>query len=239
MLRSAKQLSSFSLQGIDDDLGKVDDLYFDDAEWRVRYFVVKTGGWLSEKRVLLSPVALTGAPQDNDVIHLDLTTEQIRNSPEIDLANPVSKQKEVDLHTHYGWAYYGYGGVGSMEKRPPYPPSSETAGDGNEDPHLRSIDEVTGYRIRATDEEVGHVEDFIVDDTTWEVRFMVVDTAALWFGKKVLISPQHIAWVKWADQQVGLHLPKDRVKDMPEWDGSSPLEADEEEGLSRPASYVI
>lgn len=239
MLRSGKQLSSFSLQGTDDDLGSIDDLYFDDAEWRVRYFVVKTGGWLSGKKVLLSPTALTGAPEDNDVIHLDLTTEQISNSPDVDLAKPVSRQMEVDLHTHYGWAYFGYGAMGGMEKQPPYPRSGETAGDQTEDPHLRSMDEVTGYRIQATDEAVGHVEDFIVDDTTWAVRFMVVDTAPLWFGKKVLISPQDIAWVKWADQQVALHLPKDRVQDLPEWDGSSPLDADQEETLTRSASYVI
>lgn len=239
MLRSARQLSSFNLQGIDDDLGKIDDLYFDDAEWEVRYVVVKTGGWLSEKRVLLSPIALTGGWEDNDVIHVDLTTEQISSSPDIDLAKPVSRQKEVDLHTHYGWAYYGYGGVGSMEKHPPYPRSEETTDEKIEDPHLRSLNEVTGYRIQATDDAVGHVEDFIVDDRTWRVRFMVVDTAALWFGKKVLASPQDIAWVKWADQQVGLHLPKDRVKDLPEWDGSSPMEADEDESHTRPASYVI
>lgn len=239
MLRSARRLSSFSLQGIDDDLGRVDDLYFDDSEWKARYFAVKTGGWLSGKRVILSPIAFTGVPEDNDVIHLNLTTEQISSSPDIDLPKPVSRQKEVDLHSHYGWAYYGYGGVGSMEKQPPYPCPDENRGEQSEDPHLRSMNEVTGYRVQATDEAVGHIEDFIVDDATWEVRFMVVDTAALWFGKKVLISAEHIAWVKWADEQVGLHLPRDGVKDMPEWDGHSPLEADQDETLTRPASYVI
>ena len=60
------------------------------------------------------------------------------------------------------------------------------------DVHLRSANKVTGYRIGATDGDIGHVEDFIIDDETWEIRYMVVDTQNWWPGKKVLVAPQWI-----------------------------------------------
>jgi len=71
-----------------------------------------------------------------------------------------------------------------------------------DDPHLRSTRQVTGYHIHATDGELGHVEDFIVDDENWAVRFLVVDTRNWLPGKKVLLSPQWIERVEWADSSV-------------------------------------
>ncbi|MEX0790092.1 MAG: PRC-barrel domain-containing protein, partial [Actinomycetota bacterium] len=107
MLQSAEELTGARLQAIDGEIGPLEDLYFDDFEWKVRYLVANTGGWLSGRRILLSPLALTGAPDANSHIQMNLTTRQIESSPPIDSAKPVSKQQEVDLHNYYGWHYYG------------------------------------------------------------------------------------------------------------------------------------
>lgn len=224
MLRSAEELRGYSLHAIDGEIGTIGDLYFDDSEWRIRYFVANTGNWLSGRRVLLSPLALTGAPESG-VINLNLTVDEVRNSPHIDTAKPVSRQQEIDLHTHYGWIYYRFGN-GPVPSSVPLGSGASLEGkpDHAGDPHLRSAKEVTGYGIRTSDGEFGHVEDFLIDDNTWAIQSMVVDTAPLWLGKKVLIAPRWIREVDWTERRVSLALFQQEVKNAPEWDGSLPVD---------------
>lgn len=232
MLQSAEELRRARLHAIDGEIGPLEDLYFDDFEWKVRYLIANTGGWLSGRQILLSPLAVTGAPDANSHIHMNLTTKQIEDSPPIEADRPVSKQQEIDLHNHYGWNYYGFGpGVGGMYAAGETPGPPRDNGNRAGDPNLRSIKEVTGYRIRATDQKLGHVEDLIVDDTTWEVRYMVVDTAPLWFGKKVLISPLWVQEVDWSDRSVEVALSSDDINDAPEWDGETPIDPDYDDKL--------
>ena len=58
MLRSAKQMFGYAIEARDGRIGKVEDFYFDDTAWRVRYLIGETGGWLTRKAVLISPAAL-------------------------------------------------------------------------------------------------------------------------------------------------------------------------------------
>ncbi|HEX2149089.1 MAG TPA: PRC-barrel domain-containing protein [Actinomycetota bacterium] len=232
MLQSAKELRDCTLQAIDGEIGPLEDLYFDDFEWKVRYLTANTGGWLSGRRILLSPLGLTGAMDANSYLHMNLTMEQIRNSPEIDEAKPVSRQQEMDLHRYYGWNYYGFGpGASGMYTLARGARGEDSTDRRAGDPNLRSVREVTGYGIRTTDDDLGHVEDFIVDDTTWEVRYMVVDTAALWFGKKVLVSPLWAREVDWSRRSVQVSLSADDIKRAPEWDGLTPIDQDYDEKL--------
>jgi hypothetical protein len=57
MLRSMKDLHGFRIGATDGDIGTVQECYFDDVSYTVRYVVVDTGGWLGERKVLLSPIA--------------------------------------------------------------------------------------------------------------------------------------------------------------------------------------
>lgn len=245
MRRAAKELLGYRLQGIDGELGDVEDLYFDDSKWRIRYFVVNTGSWLSGRRVLLSPLALTGVPRDDRRINVALTTDQVRNSPDIDLHRPVSRQEEIDLHTHYGWMYYGFGGLPMEIPRVAVPDDRARAPEPPKDPadrHLRSVKEVTGYRVSATDGNLGHVEDFVVDHATWDVAYLVVDTAPLWMGKKVLIFPGLVEDVDWGGRAVALGLTQDQIEQAPEWDGSYPVEpryGDKLQAHYNRLSYVV
>jgi hypothetical protein len=85
------------------------------------------------------------------------------------------------------------------------------------DPHLRSIAEVTGYNVHASDGDIGHVQDFLVDGTSWEVRLLVIDTSNWWFGRHVLISPSEVKSVEWSDRHVRLVISRDLVKSSPPW----------------------
>ncbi|MGO9116223.1 MAG: hypothetical protein ACLQPD_01280 [Desulfomonilaceae bacterium] len=103
-----------------------------------------------------------------------------------------------------------------------------------DDPHLRSTRQVTGYHIHATDGEIGHVEDFIVNDENWAIRFLVVDTRNWLPGKKVLLSPQWIKRVEWADSSVYFDLTRESVRNSPEFDFSKAVNRDYEAYLLRP-----
>jgi hypothetical protein len=99
------------------------------------------------------------------------------------------------------------------------------------DRHIRSVTEVTDYRIEARDGDIGHVEDFLVDDEDWAIRYMVVDTRNWWIGRKVLVAPQWIEAVRWRDRHVGVDLTRDQVKAAPDYDWTRPPARDYEERL--------
>jgi hypothetical protein len=101
------------------------------------------------------------------------------------------------------------------------------------DPNLRSTREVTGYAIQALDDDIGHVDDFVVDDESWAIRYMVVDTRNWWPGKRVLVSPRWITTVSWTDCAVHVDLRKEEVKGGPEYDAERVLNREDEERLHR------
>ena len=172
MLRSAKEIKGYVLQALDDEIGGCKDFLFDDRFWTIRYMVVDTGKWLPGRLVLVSPIALDEPNWQEERFPVRLTTQQIKEAPALDEAKPVSRQYEIEYYQYYGWPYY-WGGMGAWGGLAyPGPLFEQTRQDdktteaGSGEDHLRSIDEVRGYHIQATDDEIGHVEDFILDDAT-------------------------------------------------------------------------
>ena len=87
-----------------------------------------------------------------------------------------------------------------------------------DDVHLRSVEAVTGYHIHASDGEIGHVEDFLIEDADWSIHYLVVDTKNWWPGKKVLVSPRSAGEIDWTDRLVNLDVDRQKVKDSPAYD---------------------
>lgn len=237
MLLKANTLKGFKLEGLDGKLGTVSEFYFDDQHWAVRYLVADTGGWLSGRQVLISPYALVGAIKEDTAIAVNLTQKQIQDSPSLDSDMPVSRQFEQDYHGYYGWPLYWGGPL--MWGAYPYlmrdPNQWNTQGETGHswDPHLRSTAAVTGHPIQAADGEIGHVVDFILDDETWAIRYLVVDTRNWWPGKKVLVSPKWIERVSWSEMKVFVQLTRAAVKASPAYTEEGSLTRDYESGLFR------
>jgi len=101
------------------------------------------------------------------------------------------------------------------------------------DPHLRSTRDVSGHHIQAADGEIGHVDDFIIDDETWAIRYIVIDTRNWWPGKKILVSPKWIERVSWDEAKVFVNLSRETIKRSPEYKEASLLTRDYETGLHR------
>jgi uncharacterized protein YrrD len=232
MIFSSNGLHGFKLHAKDGELGHIHDFLFDDSTWTVRYLVADTG-WIFGRRVLLAPESLGHPDAESSTIPVMLTKEDIRNSPDIDTDKPVSRQHETTLYGYYGWApYWGGLAVPPGYIPPPYLHRAGEVGAESEeegDSHLRSMREVAGYTIGATDGDIGTVEDLLIDSGDWNLRYVVVDTGKWLAGKKVLVSPQWASEIDWADRTIYVTVDKAKVRNAPEYDPSIPLDRRTEE----------
>ena len=236
MLSKAATLTGYKLDSLDGEIGKVKEFYFDDRQWTIRYLVADTGNWLSDRQVLISPYALVAVNSGEQNIAINLTKKQIEDSPSLASDKPVSRQFEQGYYGYYGWPMY-WGGpdrwgsysniVRDHENR------LESQGQKAWDSNLRSTHAVCDYHIQANDGEIGHVEDFIIDDETWAIRYLVVGTRNWWPGKRVLVSPQWIERVSWNESKVFVNLDRETIKQSPEYSEESLLNRDYEIGLHR------
>lgn len=241
MLSKIKEFIGYTICGSDGKVGEIDDIYFDDQSWGIRYIVADTGTWLSVKKVLLSPHSVSNIIKEKKEVHFDLTKDKIKNSPSADTDKPVSRQHESELAAYYGWPTYWMGN--GMQPSPAYipiapvPPTniyseikkSEEEPKGN--PNLRSATEVIGYNISASDDSIGHVVNFIFDQDKWLIRYLVAATKNFLPGKKVLIALPWIKNISWEESSVNVDLKKEQIKNSPVYDPDVQIDKDYEEKL--------
>lgn len=219
-LRSLKELMDYDLLAKDGEVGKLNEIFFNDQQWQVRYFVVHTGNWLFGREVLLPPALISEVSEKNRQIKVDLTREQIKQSPPADTKKPVSRHYEEQSFRYYNlppyWQLESLHGI-----TPPLPPLKlDDPPRQPEHPHLRSSSEVSGYRIQAEDGEFGQVADFILDDQNWSIRYLEIATRHWLPGKKVLVSPAWIQKIDWSQEEVRVDLAKELIENAPEYDPS-------------------
>jgi len=237
MLNKAKTVTGFKLDSLDGEIGKVKEFYFDDQHWAIRYLIAETGTWLTGRQVLISPYALVAVNNEKQNIEINLTRKQIEESPPLESDKPVSQQFEDAYYGFYGWPLYWGGpymwGAYPFIVRDPEKLKEYTQGETTWDPYLRSTRDVTGHHIQAADGEIGHVEDFIFDDETWAIRYLIINTQNWWPGKKVLVSPQWIERVSWIESKVFVNLTCETIRQSPEYTEESLLTRDYETELHR------
>lgn len=244
MLRQTKDLQDLAIHATDGAIGDVKDLYFDDEAWAIRYLVVDTGSWLFSRKVLISPIAAGKADWLSKTLPVSLTREQVKNAPDIDTDKPLTRQHESSYLDYYNYPYY-WGGMGLWGSAA-YPSmlmsgyGGDDAGAGinaetdrvqairqdrerDADPHLRSCKAVAGYHIVAIDGEIGHVQGLLVDEDSWAIRYLVVRTSNWWMGHEVLLAPQSIRQMSWAEQTVSVDLTREALRQAPAYDPSVPL----------------
>ncbi|NDP59772.1 MAG: PRC-barrel domain containing protein [Oxalobacteraceae bacterium] len=248
MLRSAKEIEGYAVSATDGDIGHVKDLYLDDEKWVIRYLVVDTGGWLSSRQVLVSPISVGTPNWEQKLLPVLISKDQVSKSPDIATDKPVSRQHEMAYSGYYDYPYYwigsgywgggmvpnqmmpGRGGIGRSDAGLDEG-QRESSGHENDDPHLRSCNAVVGYHIHASDGDIGHVAGMLIDEETWAVRYLVVDTSNWWLGHQVLIAPQWIEAVNWFDKTVTVSVTRQAVKDAPAYDAHAAMSREDEDRL--------
>jgi PRC-barrel domain len=229
MLRRISRIVGSRVVALDGEVGKVHDAYIDDTQWVVRYLVVATGGWLSGRKVLVSPLAVEMIDHALHAVSVSLTRERVRESPNIE--TPMSPFRG-GMKARAGMRQWGDG---------PLPPVSIPAASDlieleerrrQTDTHLRSSKEVTEYSISAIDDRVGHLEDFLVDDETWAIRYLIVDTGLWLFGRRVLVGRDCVQRVDWASETVKMNCNREQIKQGTQFDMNNPPPGDFEAALS-------
>jgi sporulation protein YlmC with PRC-barrel domain len=243
MLRNVKELRGYAILATDGVIGEVDDVYFDDEDWAIRYLVVDTGTWLSGRKVLISPLAIGLPDWMGQQLPVSLTKAQVAGSPDIDTRKPVSRQHETAYFGYYGYPSYwegtGLWGMGAYpggltnqlmfeeELRTRRASAPRTP----DDCHLRSCRAVIGYHVHATDGDIGHVEDLLVDDHTWAIRYLILNTSNWWSGHQVLVTPKWIEAVSWSDAKVSVDLTRQAVRHAPPYDSAVQLDRQQEQAI--------
>jgi hypothetical protein len=236
MLRTAREVDGFELSARDGRIGHVVDLLFDDRRWTIRYLVVDTGNGLDRHEVLISPHAIETIAWPLRMVRVALSRQQVEESPAVDANEPLSPDQEQLLAQYYSWPmYWNAAGFtdGLIAPLPPFLPIApmraarpRTASSLDEQHHIRRASAVRGYRIEATDGEIGHIDEFIFDDTGWALAYVVVDTRNWLPGRRVLVSPDWIFEVGWDEAKVFVDLSRETIRHGPEFDPRRPLTAD-------------
>ncbi len=228
MLRSMLSLIDYNIRAVDGDIGTIDDFYFDEQSWTVRYLIVDTGGFLSSRKVLIATTALGEPEWVDQTFPVRHTREEVEQSPDISIEKPVSREQEENLHTYYRWLPYWGGGFGGPVT-PAYPlpvnQPVETLEPEQQlrDNHLRTFHEVATYTVRAIDGDIGRVQDFIVDGAQWALKMFVVDTGRWLRGKEVLLDTGRIQNISYDEKSVAVNLKRADVEDSPEYDPAAPV----------------
>lgn len=232
-LRKLNDLKGYSLNAIDGEIGELEEIYFDDEYWVVRYLIVSTGNWLQEDRVLIVPGVINGIFEEIRSIDVELTRDQIRHCPPVDTEMPVARHYEQEYHNHYGWEPYW--SVDPMLGSSAYIPQpvDDVPAKVPEDPHLRSSNEVEGYRIHASNGNIGHVNDFIVEDKGWKISYLEIDTRNWLPGKHVLIAPSWVRQIVWAEHEVTVDLSREIIQTAPAYDPSELISHEYEVALHK------
>jgi hypothetical protein len=210
MLRSLRQLYGKKLAASDGDIGHVKDFYFNDQQWGVRYVVAETGSLLSGRLVLIPLRAFGNLPQgDADCLSVNLTRQQVENSPAIESHKPVSLRYQAYWDGCETW-----GAGGFPEAPPPHFMPSEP---GSADLHLQSAQSLSGYSIQTSEGAIGHVFDFIMDDRTWAICHLVVETGHWYSHKEIAISPKHIDRISYEESKIFVNASKEAILEAPQY----------------------
>jgi uncharacterized protein YrrD len=221
--RVMKDLRGDDIVARDGRLGAIDDVYFDDERWALRYLVVDTGNWLSSHLVLISPASVSGVGLNE--VQVDLTRRQVEQAPGAETEQPVSRLYEEAHAAYYGYPYYWVGpslwGADAMPlSHPALDPGATPEGrekmqqaeQAAVESHLRSSAEIVGYRVEAADGELGHVDDFVFDDQSWAIADLLIDTRSWLPGGKVRVPPSAVEDIDWSGRRVKVRMTREALR---------------------------
>ena len=240
-----QDIQRWELGAQDGKVGRCHDLLFNDTDWTIRYLVADTRKWLPGRKVLISPLAVSAMEKSADTLDLPLTRDQIRNAPPLDSDAPVSRRYEIAFNRYYDWPNYW---AGSSIREPHlyttllHRPEELARRDEirsrfpdklpEEETHLRSVNEILGYRLLTGDTDLGNIEDLLVDDESWVIRYLIVD-ARNWLPESgwLLISQDWVEKIDWADSSITVKLSGQQLKKSPKFDPTMVIDREYERDL--------
>ncbi len=227
MLRSLADLRNYRIYAFDGEIGVVQDLLFDDRGWAVRYLIVDTTLWLPDRKVLISPLAVGRAAWTARQLRVLLTRDQIRDAPSINADSLVDRQQEERLAEYYAWPKY-------WSAPAPARQLNDSSSDlQSRDPTLHSLRDVTGYAIETHNGSIGHVEDFVGEDSDWIIRYVVLDARSARPAKRALVPTACVDDLDSSGAHVRVILDKKTIAEAPAFHPAVPINREYEARLRR------
>lgn len=221
MIRSYKKMQGTHIRALDGNMGRLKDVYFDDTMWSVQYFVAEFITWFSGKDVLVPPSAVS--PFDGASLKVELTKAELRACPNADSALPFALRRQYRERSLFnlggGNQDLASGGPLAIQ---PVMESAETI--SGADPHLRSCMNVSHYKLIAADGDLGSIQDVLIDDSLWLIRFLVVRISGDDAGEEKLYEPQLIEDVEWPLAIVKIRITRNQALSRPRFDSSRHLD---------------
>jgi hypothetical protein len=220
MLFSANTLCRTTIQATDGMAGRVDQLLFDDTTWQVRHVVVQVGGWLTGHRVLVSPTAIVWCSPTAKTVYINLTSAQVGACPDLSTDPSVTDQAELRVLQEAPYLVSVYkpmlwsGGIYASSLITSLPEhTAKSVGD----PHLRGTRNITGYAVAARDATFGRIGDIVIDDVSWKVRYLEVDTRVWWAGTQVLVAPGDVRAIDYKSRTVAIDMWREDIEQSPRY----------------------
>lgn len=203
MFHTLHELIDARVVATDGKIGRVCNVFFDDQTWKVRYFVVELRGWREHRYVVLSAGLVEQPDWGQKILRALVSKEEVRHSPNLDSVKPVARQQEIALRRYYGWPRQWEQVVGEFSI-----PFSPTGRDfpvyTKEDPHLRSAKDMAGYELWNKKYMIGRLENFIVDERAWVIRYLQAKTNDWLYRRSFLVSTASVESFSWAKHRVNL-----------------------------------
>lgn len=216
MLRTLDSIHGYRVTAQSQRIGDVVDAYFDDGRWKVRYIVAETTDRSSRQALWFAPDLADSPDDEHRELRVGFTAGQIEEmavtDPETRDADPSRRR----LHDERGWPRYWIAPILGRGAEPVAFTTPEGAGSEpvelEADPHLRSVSEVGGYAIVATDGSAGRVSGFLCDDASWEIRYLL-GTDGSGAGGDLFIDPARIGSVDREHSVVRVDLSVDAIRE--------------------------
>lgn len=246
MLISLREVTGYEMHSRDGKIGIASDFLFDQKSWFIKSIVDKSGKVFS-KELLFSAGSIGGLDMQEKILHMDLDNEQIKHSPRLtvrDVLNPERflpmDDNKVVFHSDWlnNWNSMRLTVLGKQKKyattkilnssdllhqEAMKDASLFVRNDDEEIPTLQSSAMTFGFKISSRNGDMGYMQDFIVNDEDWSIKFLVINTKRNFSGKKILVSPEAIDWISWRRKHVSVDMEKEKLAGCPHFDMSFPL----------------
>lgn len=213
-MQGLKHMFGYAVQATDGQIGKVEDFFVEEATWSVRYMVVRTGGLLSGERALIPIGCVASTDVDRRIIKVSFSQSQVTDNAPPGAVQPVSAEMEACLKALYGGTDFRRdGGLIRVGCELPQTPRTVSS--------LRSVREITTYRIETLEGPCGLCTDLLAYTENWSVPYVVVNTKEWTPHGHVMIPSAWIRHISWQEMQTDVAVHRRRIQKAQRFDPAS------------------
>jgi sporulation protein YlmC with PRC-barrel domain len=220
MLRNAKSLMGYTIETTDGETGKVCDILLNERTGKIKHLVLKLGLWTLGREILIPPKDLARPNDALRHVRVSAPREQLFRYPDIEDDMPVSMQQKMRIHDFYRWDASAYWGdihpwlplnlpVTAMEKK------QMRNIEKHWDRHLHSTKEILHYHVRTSSEDIGQLQDILIDDSRWKIEFLVIKSSDGPVKQASIVASRWIKEINWAKRNVLIDISQNGVVQNP------------------------